>query len=310
VAAFRSGRGIVPDDDPLGITVASAYRLWQDTDLLVGFGTRMELPEWRWPGRPAGLKIVRVDIDPSEMTAFRPDAGIVTNVTAGARAIRTAVQTRIPRREGRRDAVAAARAEVEREIRERVPQIAYLDAVREVLPRDGFLVDEVSQAGFAASYGFPVYMPRTFVSAGFSGTLGAGFPTALGVKVGNPEKQVVSISGDGGFLFCGQELATAVQYGIGVVALVFNNNAYGNVLRDQTNFYKGRILASELVNPDFVKLGEAYGARAARVHSPGELKATLEKAFGEDAPWLIEIPVRPGDEATPWPYIMPVYKPV
>ena len=111
--------------------------------------------------------------------------------------------------------------------------MAYLNILREVLPHNAIVTDELSQVGFASWYGFPIYEPRTFITSGYQGTLGSGFPTALGAKVANPDRPVVAITGDGGFMFGVQELATAVQFNIGVVTLVFNNNAYGNVRRDQ-----------------------------------------------------------------------------
>src|SRR5262249_26288140 len=95
------------------------------------------------------------------------------------------------------------------------------------------------------------------------------------------------------------------QYGINVTTIVFNNNAFGNVVRDQKAAFEGRTVAAELRNPDFVKLAEAYGAPAARVCSPAELRPVLEKALGDNKPWLIEVKVGPGDEADPWPWIMP-----
>src|SRR4029453_4944666 len=107
------------------------------------------------------------------------------------------------------------------------PQIAFLGPIRQALGEDGILVDELTQVGFSARVVLPVYHPRTFISTGYQGTLGYGFQTALGVKVARPEVAVVSVSGDGGFLFGIQELATAVQHGIAVIAIVFNNNQYG-----------------------------------------------------------------------------------
>jgi acetolactate synthase I/II/III large subunit len=101
------------------------------------------------------------------------------------------------------------------------------------LPRDGFFVEEVSQMGFTARFGFPVYEPRKYVTCGYQDNLGFGYNTALGVKIAHPDKAVVSISGDGGFMFGIQEMATAMAHGIAVVAVVFNNKAYGNVRRDQ-----------------------------------------------------------------------------
>jgi acetolactate synthase-1/2/3 large subunit len=150
-----------------------------------------------------------------------------------------------------------------------------------------------------------VYEPRTFVTCGYQGTLGFGFPTALGVKVGNPTKQVVSITGDGGFMFGVQELAAAVQHNIGLVTVLFNNNAFGNVLRDQSEKFSGP-MGSELVNPDFVKLTESFGARAMRARSPDELRRALEVAFASNGPTVIEVPVPRGSEFSPWKYLMPV----
>ena len=139
--------------------------------------------------------------------------------------------------------------------------MAYLNILREVLPHNAIVTDELSQVGFASWYGFPVYEPRTFITSGYQGTLGSGFPTALGAKVAHPDRPVVAITGDGGFMFGVQELATAVQFNIGVITLVFNNNAYGNVRRDQRERFDGRVVASDLVNPDFVKLAESFRCR-------------------------------------------------
>ena len=185
------------------------------------------------------------------------------------------------------------------------PQMGYLDVIREVLPRNGFFVDEISQMGFAAMFGFGVYEPRTFVTSGHQGTLGFGFPTALGVKVAFPNRPVISVTGDGGFLFAVQELATAVQYGINLTTVVFNNESYGNVYRDQQQQFGGRLLGSELVNPDFVTLAESFGVSATSVSSPEELRPALERALAADRPVLIEVRVPRGVESDPWRFIHP-----
>jgi len=176
--------------------------------------------------------------------------------------------------------------------------------IRQVLPRDGFLVEEISQVGFTAWFGFPIYQPRRLVTSGYQGNLGHGFQTALGVQLANPGTPVVSITGDGGFMFGVQELATAVQYQIPLVTVLFNNNAFGNVRRDQINLYQ-EAYGSELHNPDFVKLAESFGARGRRVTSPGALKKELETAFQHNGPTLIEVPVERGSEVSPWEFLMP-----
>ena len=106
-----------------------------------------------------------------------------------------------------------------------------------------------------------------------------------------PDKVVISPCGDGGFLYNSQELATAAQYGINVIAIVFNDGAYGNVLRDQQEMFNGRVIGSELQNPDFVKLAEAYGVVGMKAESPEELGVTLRKAVDLDKPVLIEVPL-------------------
>ena len=145
------------------------------------------------------------------------------------------------------------------------------------------------------------------MTCGYQGNLGHGFQTSLGVRVANPECPVVSITGDGGFMFGIGELATAVQHGIGIIVLVFNNNAYGNVRRDQIDFFEGRVHGSELVNPDFVALAESFGAHGRRAESPDEFAALLKQALQEISagPVLIEVPIERGSEASPFEFMMP-----
>jgi acetolactate synthase-1/2/3 large subunit len=307
VVAFRSGRGIVSNAHELGLTMAAAYRLWPKTDLMIGIGTRMELPTmFRWPFRPDGLKSIRIDIDPSEMRRLTPDAAVVADARAGTGELLAAVRKAgYKKASGRRATIREASATALQEIQKVQPQMAYLNVLREVLPHNAIVTDELSQVGFASWYGFPVYEPRTFITSGYQGTLGSGFPTALGAKVANPDRPVVAITGDGGFMFGVQELATAVQFKIGVVTLVFNNNAYGNVRRDQRQHFDGRVVASDLVNPDFVKLAESFGVGAARVTSPEVFRPALEKALAHDGPYLIVIEVPKDSETTPWTFIHP-----
>jgi acetolactate synthase-1/2/3 large subunit len=305
VVAFRSGRGIVSNAHELGLTMAAAYRLWPVTDLMIGIGTRLELPTMsRWPFRPDGLKCIRIDIDPSEMRRYTPDVAVIADAQAGTRELLAAVRKRgYSKMKDRGAAISEASAAALKQIQAIQPQMAYLNILREVLPDNAIVTDELSQVGFASWYGFPVYQPRTFITSGYQGTLGSGFPTALGAKVAHPDRPVVAITGDGGFMFGVQELATAMQFNIGVVTLVFNNNSYGNVRRDQIERFDGRVVASDLVNPDFVRLAESFGVGAARVTSPDGFRATLEKALAHGGPYLIDIEVPTGSESSPWPFI-------
>ncbi|HEX4674182.1 MAG TPA: thiamine pyrophosphate-dependent enzyme [Steroidobacteraceae bacterium] len=304
--SFRGGRGVVSDDHPLGLTIAAAQRLWPKTDVAIVIGTRFELLDIRWRHRPPGLKIIRIDIDPAELRRLPAAVGIVADAAAGANALARALTRRgTPKR--RDDQIATAKEEAAIAIRSVQPQVDYLGVIRDVLPRDGFFVEEISQMGFSAMFGFPVYEPRTFVTSGYQGTLGFGFPTALGAKVAFPQRPVVSVTGDGGFMFAAQELATAVQYGINLVTLVFNNESYGNVYRDQKQQFAGRLLGSELVNPNFVALAESFGVSASSVSSPQALRPALERAFGADRPVLIEVKVPRGSDGDPWKFILPTF---
>ena len=307
VVAFRSGRGIVSNAHELGLTMAAAYGLWPQTDLMIGIGTRLELPTMtRWPFRPDGLKSIRIDIDPIEIRRYPPTAAVVADAKAGTSELLAAVRkTGYSKTQGRRAAIREASAVALEEIQKIQPQMAYLNILREVLPSNAIVTDELSQVGFASWYGFPIYEPRTFITSGYQGTLGSGFPTALGAKVAHPDRPVVAITGDGGFMFGVQELSTAVQFKIGVVVLVFNNNSYGNVRRDQRERFDGRLVASDLVNPDFVKLADSFGVGAARVTSPDHFKPALEKALKDGGPYLIDIEVPRDSEVSPWAFIHP-----
>ena len=303
VVSFRSGRGIVDDRHPLGLTIPAAYRLWPETDLLVAFGTRLEVPTGRWGKMPAGLKIARIDIDPAEMSRLKVGIGIVADTADAARALAGIVASRNDT--GRAAVIARAKADTLVDVQRVQPQMSFLQAIREVLPENGIICDEMTQVGYVSWFGFPFYGPRTLITSGFSGTLGAGFPTALGVKVAMPDRPVVSLNGDGGFLFGGAELATAMQYGINLITIVFNNSAYGNVLRDQHRLFEGRDSGSRLRNPDFLAYARSFGVHGWRVTNAGGLRDALSEAIKANTPTLIEVTTDITHETAPWAFIAP-----
>jgi len=173
-------------------------------------------------------------------------------------------------------------------------------ALRRAMPDDAILVHGMTQVGYWSRVGYPVYEPRTFMGSGYQGTLGFELPTGLGAQVGRPDRRVVITVGDGGFLFNVQELATAVQHRIPVTVVVFNDGAYGNVKRMQQQRF-GRTIASDLRNPDFLRLADAFGLRGVRVESPDGLTGAVRDALDGDEPVLIEVPV--GEMPDPWPVL-------
>ena len=302
VVTFRNGRGLVSDRSYLSQNLAAGYELWRTADLVIGIGSRMEQQYLHW-GMPTDRAVVRIDIDAAEF-ARHPAPTVALHGDAGpaAAAILNALDACLGKRPSRQAELIALKGAVRKRIETVQPQVAYLDAIREALPDDGFLVDEITQVGYAAWYAFPVYAPRHLVTSGYQGTLGYGYATALGVKAANPAKPVVNLGGDGGFMYTSNEMATAAQYGIGLVTVLFNNNQFQNVQRQQKQWFDGRIIGSDLKNPDFVAYGESFGIRSSRVAAPARLRAELETCLAGDEPALIE--VQAGDMASPWPFII------
>jgi len=231
---------------------------------------------------------VLVDIDPVQAVRLEPDVAVVADAREAAAALAGELDDRDLSPRDRSAEFQAVKDQTAREFRDVGIDLDYLAAIRAALPADGFFVEEICQVGFASYFGFPVHAPRQFVTCGHQGTLGFGYPTSLGVKAAFPGRAVVSIAGDGGFMFGLGELAAAVQHRLDVVAVVFNNNAFGNVLLDQKRMYSGRDVGARLRNPDFAAVAEAFGAHGIRVERPSEVKQALYKALAADRTVVIE----------------------
>ena len=291
VIAHRMGRGILDDRHPLSVTQPAGAKLWQRADAVLAVGTRFKHYRTAWGA--AGLATVRIDVDPAQMHRLgRPDIPLLADARLALEALAGALGRFVENRVSRSDEVNEIKASVHREMQAKAgAQIEFLDALRAALPEDGIFVDEMTQIGYVSQSAFPVHAPRTFISSGYQGTLGAGFPTALGAQVACPDRAVLSINGDGGFMFNAQELSTAVQQGLGVVAVVFEDGAYGNVKRMQEDLYGGRVIASELRNPDFVKLAESFDADGVRVETPDALRDAVAAAWGRRIPTVVSVSV-------------------
>ena len=303
VVANRKGQGTIDARHYLNQIQPAGHQLWGEADAILGVGTRLlQLTQW---GIDAGLKTVRIDIDPVEINRIAtPDVGIVGDAATVLNALHAALDKHNNARASRETELQELKGTFDRQIRAEVPvQMAYLDVIRELLPEDGFFVDEVTQVGFVSWYGFPVYHPRHFITAGHQGTLGYGYATALGVAVANPGKKVVQVSGDGGFMFNVQELSTAVQNNLDVVTVIFNDHKFTNVQRQQDEWFDGRRICSDLHNPDFVRLAESFGATGLHADSPATLKSALQTAFDGGGPVIIEVTVNER-MPSPWKYIM------
>ena len=300
VLAYRRGRGVLDGRSPFSVTLPLGHELWGEADAVLAVGTKLN-PMTVW-GLDQEISIVRIDSDPEEPARYRkPKVALIGDAAPILRRLIDALAKYNSRRTSRRDEMLQRQAKLRERLNKLAPQLAYLDVIRAELPEDGIYVDEVTQIGFAARLAMPVYKPRTFLSPGYQDNLGWGYATALGAQHACAQVPVLSINGDGGFLYTGNELATAMRHRIPLVAVVFADGAFGNVRRIQEEKFGNRLIASDLANPDFVKYAESFGAAGRRARSPAELGVALKAAFAAREPTLIEVPV--GPMPSPWEFI-------
>lgn len=298
-----SGKGIIDDRHYLSQPYSAGHQVWATADVVLAVGTRLDNPQLQW-GLDDDLKIIRIDIDAAQVgNIANPEIGIVADAKSALSDLVTALARHNIARKSRKEELTGLKTAMFRKFEQGAgPQMEILKVLREELPEDGFLVDEVTQVGYASWYGFPVYRPRQFIGSGYQGNLGYGYTTALGVQVANPGRKVVALGGDGGFMYQATEMATAVKYRLNLVNIVFNNHSYGNVQRAQQEEFGGNVIGSDLCNPDFVRFAESFGAPGFRVETTEQLRKALQAAFKETGPVLIEMPS--DGMPSPWPYIL------
>ena len=300
VVTSGGGKGAMPDSHPLcyGSCVSPAgerhelnqlFEVMQAADVVIGVGTRFSL------GNPAGESstVININIDDSDLTRVQ------SNIIPLHGDARATIEAMLPfleeagagDRPSPAEAVAAARSLIAYyDIRLKEPQYPILETIKASIPEETFTVWDVTQFGYYSRTHYQVNHPKTYIDSGYSFNLGYAFPTALGVKVAKPDRPVVCLIGDGGFMFNSPELSTAVQYGINVVTVVFRDDAYGNVARDLDDMFGGTH-ATGLHNPDLVKFAESFGAVGMRADDPMDLGTLLPLALEKEAPVVIDVPV-------------------
>jgi acetolactate synthase-1/2/3 large subunit len=303
VLGYRRGRGVLSSKSPFSVTLPLGREFWGEADVALGIGTHMLYPMMHW-GMDDKIDVIRIDADKDEPARIhKPAVSLIGDAKPILKRLIEVLPSFLSKRDARGEEMCERHAKMGKRFEKIAPQKAFLDAIREELPEDGILVDEVTQMGFAARLAFPVYKPRTFLSPGYQDNLGWGFATALGAQDARRDVPVVSINGDGGFMYTANELATAIRHRIPLVAIVFSDGSFGNVRRIQEEQFGNRLIASDLANPDFVKFAESFGAAAERAKSAEELRAALKRAFKRrDGPTLIDVPV--GPMPSPWEFIL------
>ena len=294
VMTTHEGKGAIPDSHYLSMGSLKsraddfrAHLVHHDVFLAVGtrFATAMLTHD---------AQVVQIDIDPDELGRNHANTlPVLGDARLTLEKLADALPSVMPPAPSKQEMLGKLRAARFGPAMRIEPLDSYMKAVRAAMPEDGILIAGMTQLGYYSRLFYPVEMPGTYLNSSYFGNLGYAWPTALGAKVAQPDRAVVCLSGDGGFLFNSQELATAVQYGINAVVVVFNDHAFGNVMRDQQQRFNGRVVGSQLHNPDFVKLAEAYGARGVRAEGAPALESALREAIAADQPTLIEVPIGP-----------------
>jgi len=293
VVTTVQGQGAIPYDHPLALGHRPSDRaftpLMERSDLLLAVGTRFAAGQTaNWELKVPSL-LIHVDIDEAEIGKSYPATlGLVGDA-------RLVLGQLLEALGGHRATtcwagdVAALRSQAAANFRTAGPrEMAVLHDIRQAVPHDAVVVCDQTKPAYWAARSFPVYEPRTFLYPGY-GTLGYGFPAALGAKVGAPDRQVVCITGDGGFQYALPELATAAQFGINVTILLFNDGGYG-ILRDlQDMSFEGHRYAVDLLNPDFGRLSEAYGLGHIGLDGPDGLGPALRRALESDRTTVVEV---------------------
>ena len=292
VIMSQYGAGAIDYRHPLAHTLISGIELWGKADLAIAIGTRFSTQMNAW-GYDEAIKLIRIDPDPKQsVRPWVPDVHVQAIAQLALPALTRTLRGAKLSGAWNAAELSHLKADAEMRMSRDVPMSdSYTRAIRAGIPDDGFVCFDITQTGYHAWWGYPTYEPRTLIRQSYQGTLGYAFPTTLGAKVGQPDKAVVSVSGDGGFMFAMQELATAVQEKINLVAVVMNDNAYGNVRRYQDDIYKGERIASDLKNPGFADMARLFGLKAFSAASPEELTKGLRAAIDADAPALVEVSV-------------------
>lgn len=286
IATTLNGKGIVDERDPRAVGHARSARgrvAWPQADVVLALGCRFTEVMTGFRKLPAPPKLIQVDLEPSQLGMNYP---IAVGIVGDANRALQALLDRLPR------SAVGGWAELWPQVRTARPARTewLIETLRAELPEDAIVFTDASEMAYRMHFEYPAYAPRTFFYPSNYIALGWGFPAAVGAAVALPGRAVVSMSGDGGFQMTCQELATAARYGLHVIAIVHNDGAYGAIKHMQQRKHGGRFRDTELNNPDFVRLAQAFGVPACRAADVGAFAAALRAALGRPGPSLIEVP--------------------
>jgi len=298
VATTAEGKGSIAEDHPLALGgsyhgMGGPAGATPQADVLLAVGTRFSRQMTGGTKPNANQLLVHIDADAD---VFGRNFPAKVAIAADAKMALSDLLGEMAKREGLTPRWTVAEiAEIRRDSRLQIEKLAPMQCeiiakIQKALDEDSIVVSGVTNIGYWSHFAYEVKKPRTYLTASYAATLGFAFPTALGAKIAAPNETVVSLSGDGGFMYALPELATAVQYGINVIALVFVDNAFGALLSDQRTRYRDRVIGTELKNPSFAQLAEVFGAKGIKT-DPDRLDQALEEAQQSHRPTVIEVPI-------------------
>jgi len=304
LVSSTNGKGAFDDRHPLAVMPLGHHELMWRTDCVLFVGSRTISP------RAGGLKVhpdaVQISLNIDEAAFSAPRNFTHTIVGDAGTGVAALTELIVSQTGGDQPCWADDLDQIRERAQARLegidPQRAYVSALRDAMPDDTCLVNELTQVGYVARYALPIHHPRSYIDPGYQGTLGYGYPTAIGAAVGNPDRPVVSVTGDGGFGYGMSEMATVMAHDIPLVCVVFRDDAFGNVQRMHKQKFDGDFHGTTLVNPDFVALAAAYDMDGYRAESPDELRSHLSAAIDARKPALIDVPL--GETPDPWPSVM------
>jgi acetolactate synthase-1/2/3 large subunit len=288
VFVTRRGKGALPDDHPLALHHSVGFKAREalklaDCTLAIGPRfTSLDTKDWsmQFP-RP----LIQIDEDASEIgREYACDVGVVGDLKVALMALTEKIDERQDTWKPLLDEIRSKFASQ--------PALPILPSIRQVLPPDGILAMDVHSLGYLSFAEFPIHEPRTFLYPCIAVSLGYAFPAALGAKIAHPDRPVVCFTGDGGFMMGLPELPTAVKYKINVVTVIVNDGALTSIKGAQQKYCDGRIIDSDLFNPDFVRLAESCGAVGVRVENLSQFSSILRKALDAARPTLLEVPMQ------------------
>lgn len=289
---------VLPGDHPLvvttpGYTPEALQALLERADVGLVIGSKLGAERTDYGKFPLPPKLIQIDIDAAEIGHNHP---VTLGVVGDARkALEGLLEQLVPQE---RPTLSATMATIKEQMRQFTYRtygtgVEFLDGVREGLPQDGIIVADMTMLGYASALYTPVYAPRTHIHPSELCTIGCGLPLALGAKVAAPERPVVALCGDAGFLLNMGEMATAIHEQIPVVVVIFNDKTFTAVKSDQKRRFDKRYFATDVVEPNYVALAEAFHARGVYAETSAALSDAISTAIQHPVPTIIEVPLPP-----------------